>query len=61
MNRGIMPLRGWHTITALLYYIQVVVIGDGQATQNDFVVKANVTKVRRIGDTVIGGFAGGWD
>jgi ATP-dependent protease HslVU peptidase subunit len=33
-------------------------MGDGQATQDSFVVKANVTKVRRIGDGVIGGFAG---
>jgi ATP-dependent protease HslVU (ClpYQ) peptidase subunit len=37
---------------------QVVVMGDGQATQDAFVVKANVTKVRRIGPGVIGGFAG---
>lgn len=33
-------------------------MGDGQATQDAFVVKANVTKVRRIADGVIGGFAG---
>jgi hypothetical protein len=37
---------------------QVVVMGDGQATQDAFVVKANVTKVRRVGDGVVGGFAG---
>jgi len=37
---------------------EVVVMGDGQATQDAFVVKQNVLKVRRIGDGVIGGFAG---
>lgn len=38
---------------------QVVVVGDGQVTENDFIVKPNVKKVRRIGENVIGGFAGG--
>lgn len=33
-------------------------MGDGQATQNDFIVKPNVKKVRRIGESAIGGFAG---
>ena len=33
-------------------------IGDGQVTMGSEVVKPNVKKVRRIGGTVIGGFAG---
>ncbi|WIA33794.1 hypothetical protein OEZ86_006907 [Tetradesmus obliquus] len=37
---------------------EVVIMGDGQATQNDFVVKPNVRKVRRIGPSAVGGFAG---
>jgi ATP-dependent protease HslVU (ClpYQ) peptidase subunit len=37
---------------------QVVIMGDGQATQNDFIVKPNVRKVRRIGPSAVGGFAG---
>ncbi|KAF6258404.1 nucleophile aminohydrolase [Scenedesmus sp. NREL 46B-D3] len=37
---------------------EVVIIGDGQATQNDFIVKPNVRKVRRIGPSAVGGFAG---
>eukprot|EP00877_Chromochloris_zofingiensis_P003705 jgi/Chrzof1/13335/Cz07g29090.t1 len=52
------PITHATTILCVRKGEEVVVIGDGQATQNDFVVKANVTKVRRIGDTVIGGFAG---
>ncbi|GBF98131.1 ATP-dependent protease subunit [Raphidocelis subcapitata] len=46
------------TIIAVRKDGEVVVMGDGQATQDAFVVKANVTKVRRVGDGVIGGFAG---
>jgi len=34
-------------------------MGDGQATQGDFIVKPNVTKVRRVGESAVGGFAGG--
>jgi ATP-dependent HslUV protease subunit HslV len=39
----------------------VIIIGDGQATAQDFIVKANVVKVRKIGtgsNEAIGGFAG---
>ncbi|KAI8476085.1 MAG: nucleophile aminohydrolase [Monoraphidium minutum] len=46
------------TIIAVRKDGEVVVMGDGQATQDSFVVKANVTKVRRVADGVIGGFAG---
>ena len=40
---------------------QVVVGGDGQVTMNETVVKADATKIRRLGDEgrVICGFAGG--
>jgi ATP-dependent HslUV protease subunit HslV len=37
---------------------QVIVIGDGQVTLGNTVVKGNARKVRRIGDDVIAGFAG---
>lgn len=40
---------------------QVVLIADGQVTQGSTVVKPNVRKTRRIGDHVIGGFAGAVD
>jgi hypothetical protein len=32
---------------------QVVIMGDGQATQNDFIVKPNVRKVRRPGAAAV--------
>lgn len=38
---------------------QVVVMADGQVTQGNQIMKPNVRKTRRIGDNVIGGFAGG--
>ncbi len=41
-----------------LLHCKVVLIGDGQATQNDFIVKPNVRKVRQIGEGVVTGFAG---
>lgn len=34
-------------------------MADGQVTQGNEIIKPNVRKVRRIGETVIGGFAGG--
>jgi ATP-dependent HslUV protease subunit HslV len=34
------------------------VVGDGQVTRGSEVVKGNAVKVRRIGDSVISGFAG---
>ncbi|BBN15009.1 hypothetical protein Mp_6g16250 [Marchantia polymorpha subsp. ruderalis] len=37
---------------------KVIVIGDGQVTLGSEIIKPNVRKVRRIGETVIGGFAG---
>lgn len=37
---------------------EVVVMADGQVTMGSQVVKPNVNKVRRLHDTVIGGFAG---
>ncbi|KAL2621190.1 hypothetical protein R1flu_001395 [Riccia fluitans] len=36
----------------------VIVIGDGQVTLGSEIIKPNVRKVRRIGESVIGGFAG---
>lgn len=38
--------------------MQVVLIADGQVTQGSTVVKPNVKKTRKIGDHVVGGFAG---
>lgn len=37
---------------------QVVLVADGQVTMGSTVVKPNVRKTRRIGEHVIGGFAG---
>lgn len=37
---------------------QVVMMADGQVTLGSEILKPNVRKVRRIGDNVIGGFAG---
>lgn len=36
----------------------VIIIADGQVTLGSEIVKPNVRKVRRIGENVIGGFAG---
>ena len=38
--------------------VQVVIMADGQVTRDAEVVKPNVRKTRRIGENVIGGFAG---
>ena len=38
---------------------QVVLVADGQVTMGGTVVKPNVRKTRKIGEHVIGGFAGG--
>lgn len=35
-------------------------MADGQVTSGSQIVKPNVKKLRRIGDGVIGGFAGAW-
>ena len=51
----------WHgtTILSIRKGDAVVIAGDGQVTLGQTVIKANATKVRRIGDgTVIAGFAG---
>ncbi|GBG59064.1 hypothetical protein CBR_g24408 [Chara braunii] len=37
---------------------KVVIVADGQVTVGSEIIKPNVRKVRRIGDNVIGGFAG---
>lgn len=37
---------------------QVVIMADGQVTQGNEIIKPNVRKVRRLGENVIGGFAG---
>ena len=51
----------WHATTILCIRKgdDVVVAGDGQVSMGDTVIKANATKVRRLGDgSVISGFAG---
>jgi ATP-dependent HslUV protease subunit HslV len=51
----------WHgtTILSVRKNGRVVVIGDGQVSQGQTVMKPNARKVRRLGDgSVIGGFAG---
>lgn len=45
----------------MLVCLQVVVIGDGQVSMGNMVVKPNARKVRRIGDSVVVGFAGAWE
>lgn len=37
---------------------KVIIIGDGQVTLGNEIIKPNVRKVRRLGANVIGGFAG---
>lgn len=54
-------LPTWHgtTILSVRKDNQVVMIGDGQVSLGDTVVKGQARKVRRIGDgSVMGGFAG---
>ncbi|KAF8060076.1 hslV [Scenedesmus sp. PABB004] len=46
------------TILCVRQGSEVVIMGDGQATQGDFIVKSNVKKVRRVGATAVAGFAG---
>jgi len=51
----------WHgtTILSVRRGGKVVVIGDGQVSMGQTVMKPNARKVRRLGDgSVIGGFAG---
>lgn len=47
-----------HTFTVPQTHTQVVLMADGQVTSGSEIVKPNVKKLRRIGDGVIGGFAG---
>jgi len=39
-------------------FVQVVMVADGQITAGDKVVKANARKLRRLGKSALGGFAG---
>jgi ATP-dependent HslUV protease, peptidase subunit HslV len=58
-NESSMPV--WHGTTILSVRIgsKVVVIGDGQVSMGQTVMKPNARKVRRLHDgSVIGGFAG---
>ena len=58
-NDTSMPV--WHgtTILSVRRGDRVVVIGDGQVSMGQTVMKPNARKVRRLGDgSVIGGFAG---
>ncbi len=56
------PSPGWHgtTILAVRKNGKVVIMGDGQVTMGNTVVKSNARKVRRLGvqGKVIAGFAG---
>ena len=51
----------WHgtTILSVRKAGSVVIVGDGQVSMGDTVIKSSARKVRRLGDgSVIGGFAG---
>tara|TARA_B100000686_G_scaffold201151_1_gene208041 strand:- start:676 stop:1269 length:594 start_codon:yes stop_codon:yes gene_type:complete len=51
----------WHgtTILSVRKADSVVIVGDGQVSMGDTVIKSSARKVRRLGDgSVIGGFAG---
>lgn len=53
--------KGWRgtTILSVRKDDKVVVVGDGQVSLGNTVIKANAKKVRRIGDgSIIAGFAG---
>ncbi|MDG1438917.1 MAG: ATP-dependent protease subunit HslV [Emcibacteraceae bacterium] len=53
--------KGWRgtTILSVRKGNKVVIVGDGQVSLGNTVIKANARKVRRIGDgSVIAGFAG---
>lgn len=59
-NVGMMNSTDAHATTVLCVRKQgeVVIMADGQMTMGSEVVKNNIRKVRRIGENVIGGFAG---
>ena len=46
------------TILSVRKNNEVVIVGDGQVTHGDVVLKPNARKVRRIGNTIVAGFAG---
>jgi ATP-dependent HslUV protease subunit HslV len=50
----------WHhtTILAVRKNDQVCLIGDGQVSMGETILKANARKVRRLGNSVIAGFSG---
>lgn len=50
----------WHATTILCVRKggKVVMIGDGQVSKGNMVVKPNARKVRRLRDGIVGGFAG---
>ena len=52
-------LQHLHALHAHSSGVQVVIMADGQVTRGNEIVKPNVTKVRRLNDSVISGFAGG--
>ena len=57
-NNNDMSMLKATTVLCVRKQGQVVIMADGQMTLGSEVVKNNVKKVRRIGDDVIGGFAG---
>ncbi|KAG0627723.1 hypothetical protein M758_2G223200 [Ceratodon purpureus] len=54
-NRGMLGT----TVLCVRKNNKVIIIGDGQVTLGNEIIKPNVRKVRRLGANVIGGFAGG--
>lgn len=52
MAPPLLPLLLWYACVLACCPHQVVIMGDGQATQNDFVVKPNVRKVRALAGIV---------
>lgn len=53
-----MVLQRLHALHVDACDMQVVIMADGQVTRGNEIVKPNVTKVRRLNDSVISGFAG---
>jgi len=53
-NRGMLGT----TVLCVRKDKKVIIIGDGQVTLGNEIIKPNVRKVRRLGANVIGGFAG---
>lgn len=53
-NRGMLGT----TVLCVRKDNKVIIIGDGQVTLGNEIIKPNVRKVRRLGANVIGGFAG---